>query len=801
MEREGIAINTNEIFSKPEADLAVKDLTYDDYLSAVYSYEDASKAAREAAERVQKTEDEYETALSRNNYLQNKICGIDKKCSEMIESRIVYLKEVWQKSQARFDVKLAPRKADAEQRAGSDIAGFEKKLTDEYRNAAAREKQLQKELLGLSDEYADLERKSKMTSDLTVAADPPEDEEAYGFLVYSRDKKLLTEYQSKMLDERVNDVCDTWVHSVEELKEYQREFSDSEFYKQLREGQLTPKIRREIAATSAVAAAALLFIASLLMSAPFIGSSARESSAVLFKASLGFNTVLSAAGFLELGAALSNFVKRRRKASDKPTAVLELAGAAPLWAYCAVFCAAGFILGFFMFGSLSPIRIAASAVVCMLCGFLVKRVMLSEIGNRLVSGFDVFHDRARADIFAEYEMRDNGRFNFMIFCYLKYEAVQTYLSMNASRKMIENVQRSISENRDRYKRAAQEHEKAQSIVKSKAGLKGQIEDYRRKRTAQLTKELEELESRRPPEPDYEKEARDSLKEELAKLEEERERSSAKLKGAGEALRSAEESFNAAKAESEQPERQVKRIKDALRSWRQTPLPEATSFRLIDSMCMETSDRISILHHGSKPYVIRYTKSGTQSESENLSMLIFHYVHGLCKINPRRLLQINIFDYISDPTDYLENRSFMRLKSDGFLEAVQTTNQFELRLFRSPERYRTFLDVFQSHGRRIGAVAEKHADNRCAEDDIDIAFANKWTTKRNRLTYQVCIFVVPKEDGKQYLPPQSIMEMIKSGEYFQKGLLPVFFVEDDNVSPKWAGVLDQFDVCGDVFECA
>ncbi|MBQ1389908.1 MAG: hypothetical protein IIY78_09835 [Clostridia bacterium] len=791
--REGIIISTRPVSTRNAESEPVADLTYNDYLSAVYSYEDASKASFDAAARLQKIKSEYETIRDEKIDLERKIRDIDNEITMQINAKIGTIKSVWKKSQERFDVKLEQQKAMAIQKAQNDAADFEEKLNDDYTHAVKREKQLKRELVDLSDEYSELERASKSTSNLTVTPVAPDNQEAYDFLVYAKDKKLLTQYQNQMLDQDVNAVCDTWVHDFDELREYQHEFVNSEFYEKLKKGSLTTRIQNEIAATVAIVTAAVMFIISLLMCAPVIRASDPQSVSALFKVACGYNIILSSIGFTEIGVLVSQFVTKynKRHKDDDGIYILKFANRlSPLW-FRLIFGVFGFGIGCFVFRTLTPVQIAVSAFVCALMWLFVKRFGKSDGAHKFYSRFNVFRDRARADIFAEYEMLESGKYNFMVYCYLKYEDIQLYLSIQESQKKIKNVQKAITSNREKYKRASSQHEQAQSIVKSKQGFGKQIEKYRSDRKAQLKQELDRLEAKRPPEPDYEKEAKAALGQALQQKYAEKEKYEKKLTSVQAKFDSAEAALKEEELRSIAPTAQLERINDALRSWKQTPLPEATRFRIVDSMCLETHDNISILHHDSEPYVIRYKSSGVTKNAESMTMLIFHYVHGLCKINPRRLLQINIFDYISDPNEYHENRSFRRLKADGFLEAVQTMNQFELRLFRSPERSRIFFDVFKSQCRRISAAAEKYSDRRDESDDIDIAFANKWTTKRNRFTYQVCIFIVPRESDKNFSPPVAIVELIRSGEYKQKGVLPVFFADESSISPKWAAFIENF----------
>ena len=60
-----------------------------------------------------------------------------------------------------------------------------------------------------------------------------------------------------------------------------------------------------------------------------------------------------------------------------------------------------------------------------------------------------------------------------------------------------------------------------------------------------------------------------------------------------------------------------------------------------------------------------------------------------------MIQINIVDPVSDPSIIKGEDCFYSLCEDGIVSGISTTDEFEIRLFTSEKKYKTFKAVFNS----------------------------------------------------------------------------------------------------------
>lgn len=765
----------------------IENMTYDDYLSSVYTYEEASAdslRAQAELDSVRCRRDECAAAL---RSLKSKDEEIRRRYNEIINADVKQKKELWKKSQARFDFKLSNRKAVASQTAKNDIQNKKDEYASELKKAQEQEHSLKKHLAELETDHTALKEEQKRFANFTGKSFPPTDHEALAVLERARDKRLLTKFQREMLEGNVNKLCDRWIKGFDGLTSTEKKFVSSEFYSKLVEGKVTPEVIRSLAnAASAVFAALLLIIIAMTF--------AVEPNAF----TMVLRTAVSTFALGGLFASGSHLLREKVEA----VRFLPIPEKVMLVTAFVLGCTAGFFIGAYVYapapGASALIYSAAAAASCVL---LFRRFLLTRLAARALSKFSFLKDKARKNIFAEYETLEDGLYNFMIFCYLKHDAVLQYLSMQYTQSEIAAISEKLDFNRKDSKYYTEQLAAAKQKYNDLKNGRGDLEAYERRRNEQLAAELAQIEAERPAEPDFAEEAKKNCEAQLAPLKAELSALSADISEKENSLRVLEEEFNESCEQAIILKAQKKRIAAALRSWKKTPMPASTDYKLLDAFCLDTKTKISIIHHDLKPYVLRYSSSGrAKSPSEALAPLLYRCVRGLCKINPRRLLQVNIFDYVSDPEVLLNAASFRKLSERGVIEGIYSMKEFEMRLFSNSEGYSTFKELFKLRCGKVGSVIKEHRSE--IRDDVkpDLALANSFVGESGELfLYQICMFIVPREgEGDRFRPPKGILDLIDRDSSARLGILPLFFADSDSVAHEWIPVIEKYGTSDYIF---
>ncbi len=768
-------------------DVLIENMTYDDYLSSVYTYEEAcadSSKAQSDAEAAAAARDKLKAELEE---MQQQDDANRREYDAVVAAEVKKKKDVWQKSQARFDFKLSNRKAVAQQTAKNDIQSKKDEFDAAVKKAQEQEKTLTRHLKELDDAYQTFKEQQKKFNNFTGRSFPPSDPDALAVLERARDKGLLTKFQLEMLDGDVNKICDTWISGFDGLVQTEDDFSHSEFYRKLVDGNVSKKIHTKIANISAAVFTALLLITVLLLfSFP--------PNAVSFFIKTAISTLALGGVFSSVVHLLYEKLESVRSLPIKYK-ILAVTG-------FVVGCIPGVLIGIFAAAPSQSIgAVIWSVLSAFACGMLFRRFLLTGFSGGVISKLAFAKDMERKKIFSEYESLENGKYNFMIFCYLKHDHVLTYLSMLYSQNEISSLQERITFNRKDVKYYTEQLEYERKRLGELKNKKGGIALYEKERMTQLADEIEAIESERPAEPDFEEEARKSLADKLTPLDVKHKLLSDKIAGLENELSTLEDKCRASSQKAFAAREQKKRIAQALRQWKKTPMPASTDYRLLDAMCIDSRSKLTIVHHDLKPYVLRYSpKVRSDDPSETLAMFIYRYIRGLCKINPRRLMQINIFDYVSDPRILVETPSFHKLSDRGVIEGIYSMKEFEIRLFPNSEGYSTFKDLFRLQCSRVSAVLKEHREEIPEGVRPDLALANRLNRDDGELfLYQVCIFVVPREeDSAVFHPPKGILELIDRGSYMRLGILPVFIADSDSISHEWRPVLDKYGCCDYIF---
>ena len=758
----------------------IENMTYDDYLSAVYSYEEASADSLRAQAELETARRELDNAESALHAFRVKDEENRRRYSDILGAEIVRKKDVWKKSQARFDFKISNRKAVAAQTAKNDIQNKKDEYETELKEAKEKERSLNERLSQIEKSYSELKEEQRGFNSFTGKSFPPADENVLAVLERAGSKRLLSPFQREMLDDNIDRVCNPWISGFDGLVKMEKKLPGTEFYRLVKEGRVTPEIIRGLSNTLAAFFAVILALT-------VAATAAVEANAF----TMTVRTLVSTFAFGGLFASGLHLLRERVAAVRR----LPIPERVMIIAALVLGCVPGFFIGAFVYAPApSVVSLLYGIPAAAACALLFRRTLRTKLSARLLSKVPALQDRARKNIFREFETKDNGIYNFMIFCYLRHDAVLQYLSMQYTQAEIDALRNKLDFNRKDAKYFGEQAEKAKSRVCELTKARSEIDAYERERNEQLAEEIRLIEAERPKEPDFEEEAKKSLEAQLEPLDREH-------SGLFASIGEKEAAVRALKAELDEKTESAlnlrakkKRIACALRSWKKTPMPASTEYRLLDAFCLDTKTKLRIIHHELRPYVIRYSSNQkTSNPSGTLAPLLYCCVRGLCKINPRRLIQINIFDYISDPSVLVGTPSFKKLSDRGVTEGIYSMKEFEIRLFSNAEGYSTFKDFFRLRCGRVGSVIRAHREEIPNGVKPDLALANSFHGDGGEMfPYQICFFIVPREgEGDKYRPPKGILDLIDRDSAVRLGILPIFFADSDSVAPEWKHILEKY----------
>ncbi len=765
-----------------QKDDIISNMTYSDYLSAVYSYEE--KARKKALfdkklPPMKKANDEKKEAFNR---LKTSAEENRKKREKIHDAAITNQREQWKKTQERLDVKIAQETGRAKQQAEAEIS----KRRDEFSKKSAEFNEkvrfLKSEKSRLNSEYEDLLKTQESLENYSGDFFPVADKSALELLETAKRKRWLSAYHKELLRKNVNEVCSKRIHSFEELHDREVEFAGSQMAEDIRKGEVTDVVIREFTKFAAISFAVLMGLFCLI---------AFVDPLLTF-----FIIFQSAASCLAAGYGLmklAEFIGRKYIFDkDKVTPVERSV-------VIAAFVLGG-IAGFFLWKGLifdhknifsfiySLISTAASTL-------LFREVLLTDIAAKLLKKLPFLKNRARYYVFKDSVKKENGKYNLQIYCYLNHSEVLQYLSIEYKDQISIDIENKKELNRNIYEKDKQELS-GLSARKRELDVEFQkLEAFEKHRKLRLRDEINMIESKRgdPEPPDFESMLPQKVTDELKKLDEEYDDLKRRIESTEEDTLETERRYSIVEKKYNQLSHEYELIESALRYWYKTPTPSATDYRLLDSICFESNKQLSIIHHRLKPYAFRYTVSHKDADpGRSLKSTIFRYIRGLIKINPCRLLQINIIDPVSDPSILLEDPLFKRLTDSGIINGVSTMNDFEIRLFSSSKNYSTFRTVFKTQCAELQKVISENTKKTGKKAPFSVESANRIKgNDKEPFMYQVMMFVVPRAfDQTDFEPPTEIVKTMENGTYLKFGLLPVFFVDNDSIHEKWKHVVEM-----------
>ena len=765
----------------PDDSEIISNMTYSDYLSAVYSYED--KAEKKAGydrkilpwKRTRDTKrlelDALEAAAENNRAEREKIH----------DDAINEQKEKWQKIQDRLDVQIAQEIGRVKQQAEADIRRKKEEYLDEFHKFKNREDALKGDITRLQNERKELEIYRNKYDDYSVDYYPVADEEVLELLKTARAKKWLTPYHEELLNMKANEVCKNRVKTFEELEEREREFANSKMVREIRKGEVTREVISEFAKYAGIVFG--LFFALLGAVAP------ANPTLVFFSYVQAFMSCVFFAGMsFDIGSRIAK--KKFPKNKQKHKVNLISAGA------CILGGALGFLIWAVLFaGNQSMAAFLYTIITAIGGGLVFRQVMLAEFMEKYLKKLTFLKNRARYYVFRNFAKAENGKYNLQIYCYLNHTLVLSYLSMEHKSKITSDIQEKLEINRQLQKKNREELAKMSEKKKTFIAKRQYVQDYAKARKADYVKEARNIESRRgnTDTVDFEAKLPQNVSSEIIRLDAEYEDLQVQIENTQLALKRAEEHYNSFRRKYENVSREYTLIEEALRYWYKTPTPSATDYRLLDVLCFESKSRLSIIHHNLQPFAFRYTvKNRDASPSESLKVTIFKYIRGLIKINPCRMMQINIVDPVSDPGILLGDARFKRLSSMGVISGVYSVSDFEIRLFSNERAYNTFRSIFRTQCIEIQKLLSHNSDRIEQGEPYSLELANRIKNDENEpFMYQIMMFVVPREfDKTDFEPPSEIVKSMENGTYLNMGILPVFFVDNDSIHQKWRKVVEM-----------
>ena len=765
----------------------IENLNYDDYLSSVYTYEDACEASRNAQINLAEAEKEFKGIKAELDQLLIQNAKVTDERDKIIAEETAKREEIWKKNQARFDVLISTKKALAETNASKDIANKKEEYRSSVDSCKKNISSLHNKIASLDKSYAELKEQQKKFNNFTGADFPPADDKALAVLKRAYEKKLLTKGQEELLAGDVDKPCKQWLSGFDSLIDIEKEFTGTEFYQKLVEGRVTRTVIEKLAAITAIAAGILTALLCVVLAA--------------FEPNIFSIVVHTIVGTLALGAFFASLTHLVRERFEKVRSLPVPERAMIIMAFLL-----GAVIGFFTSAFIAaPARGAASLVFFILCsavcGLLDRRLLMTKLACKYLSKVTFLKDKARKELFSEYENAEDGRYSFMIYCYLCHEAVLLYLSMEYRQMEIDSIRKKIDFNRKDSKHYSEQLETEKQRLEELKSGEQTVKDFERERSSELAKEIADIESKRPALPDFGSEVRTACASKLDPLEKEHKELSAKIARLSREAKILEEENTRECETAEKLRAQKKLIATALRQWKKTPIPAATDYKIVGKLCIDSKSSLKIVTHDCEPIVLMYKpKQFTKTPAESAAPFIYKYIRGLCKINPRRLMQVNIFDYVSDPKYYSSYQAFESLSTAGVIPGVYSQRDFEIRLFSSVSGYRTFKDFFRLRFSRLKTFIDENSSSLPEGRRSDLADIDRLAADDGSLfLYQICLFVVPrKDDVPLFHPPKSLLDLIDKGLCKRLGMLPVFIADSDNIADEWKPVVEKYKICDHIF---
>ena len=771
--------SANDPDDEDEDSELISNMTYRDYLSAVYGYEDKAFLKAQCEKKLLPLEHSRDSKKNELNTLEKLAKDNRTKRCKLHDDAIEDQKELWQKTQDKLDVLISQEVLRAKNQAKVEINKRKNEILEEHNKFKSKVDDLKSDIQRLDNEYAEIKIYRNKVNDASIEIPPVEDESVLELLQEAKDKHWLTAYHKELLQRDADDVCLNRVESFEDLTELEQDFASSQMVEDIRRGKVTHEVILEFARRAAIITGILLAVLGAI--------GAANPSLVFFVFFEVISSCLFIGGMtLDIAARMlkKKFPAKRDRSKIKIAAVSSgfLAGAFgfPLWAL--VFSFEGIVPFFY-----TLVSSAAS-------GFFIRQLLLGKLAAKVLVTLPFLQNRARYYVFKNNLKTKNGKYNLQIYCYLNRNLVSNYLILKHRDDVNADIERRLNDNRIKRKKDKSTLSGLAPWEKDLINKRNEFNDYAKQRTVRLQKDIKNIKSRKGDTAavDFESKLPQNVSSELIQLDAEYEDIQVQIENMSLSVKRAEEHLNAARKQYDKAVEACSITEEALRYWYKTPTPLATGYRLMDAICLESKTQLSIIHHNLQPFVFRYVVSHKDiNPSDTVRLMIFKYIRGLIKINPCRMLQINIIDPVSDPRILLSDERFKRLSPMGVINGVHSINDFEIRLFSGERAYNTFKTIFKNQCIEIQKLLSQNQDYIDPNVSYSLDLANRIKHDENEpFMYQIMMFIVPRAfDHTSFEPPIEVVRSMENGTYLKMGLLPIFFVDDDSIHNNWKKTIE------------
>lgn len=771
--------SVNDPEEEDEDSELISNMTYRDYLSAVYGYEDKAFLQSQCEKKLLPLEQFRDAKKNELTALEQAANNNRDRRSRLHDDAIEGQKELWQKTQDKLDVLITQEKLRITKDAKDEINKKKNDFLEEHNKFKTKVDELKGDMQRLDNEFEEIKIYRNKVNESSIEIPPIEDESVLDLLLEARDKHWLTAYHKELLQRDADDVCLNRVESFEDLTELEQDFASSQMVADIRQGKVTREVISEFAGRAAIVSGVFFALMGTI--------GAANPSLVFFV----FFQVISSCMFLGgmtldivTKALKKKFPAKRTRSKIKIAAVSAglLVGAMgfPLWA---VINSSQGILSFIY-------TLISSAAA----GLFIKQLLLGKIPERILKTLPFLQDRARYYVFKNNLKTEKGKHNLQIYCYLNRNLVINYLTLKHRDDVNADIERRLKENRGKRKKDKSQLMRLAPMQKDLLNKKDEFNSFAQKRTNKLQNDIKQIELRRGDVTaiDFEAKLPQNVSSELIQLDAEYEDIQVQIENMSLSVKRAEEHLNAARKQYEKAVEACNITEEALRYWYKTPTPLATGYKLMDVICFESKKQLSIIHHNLQPFAFRYIITHKNiNPSDTVRLMIFKYIRGLIKINPCRMLQINIIDPVSDPKILLNDERFKRLSPMGVINGVHSINDFEIRLFSGERAYNTFKTIFKNQCIEIQKLLSQNHDFIKPFESYSLDLANRIKDNENEpFMYQIMMFIVPRAfDHIGFEPPIEVVRSIENGTYLNMGLLPIFFVDDDSIHDNWKKVIE------------
>jgi len=752
---------------------------YEEYIDAVYSFDEIS-------EKKNIAEIEFNTAKAS----LTKEYEITKKLKADIaenrtERETIYTnsrneqENKWNKQREELETRIEQGTKQLTRKYDGQIKEYTEIFHEKRESFSQRYNPIKQKKEDCLKELKDLEEEQKSIADFTPQYIPPANADVQTLLLKHRGKGLFAPVQNNLLDEDVKEFMNKHknIVTLEDVKNEEKSFAKSNWLKNLKSGKITDSvIRRDALLVSGIIT--LMCVIIMFISKLAGGFAAGEIIKTLMICILFGEAFMLFARYILIKVFFNHFDR------TKKVFVVSVALAVGMVLGCAVYLKTNNT-------NAHKNALAIMTLLSVPCTFLLIRTgFLELVDPKLLNKIPFVKNQSRKRMYKVLSKENTGNFNAQLYLYINHNAVVNYVNIDMHEKHIAK----LNENITILKRTIKQlNEQINALKPEYASLKKLRLYYQdliieaKKEKVEKIKELEDL--RNEPVPDFDELIPVWIKERIKRLDNENEKMTSSFNAKIVTLKQSFTDYNCAKDINEQAQKEYGTSAAVLKVWNNTPLPSQCGYKLKECFCFESAANMNVIRFGLEPFAF-YTSVSSVDPAKYFKKTIFRCIRGLVKINPKALIQVNIIDPVSDPAILKSEDRFYTLCDEGIISGIGSTDEFEIRLFKSEKKYKTFRALFNSQCFDIKDVFDTCKDNIPQNARHDLILANTLkNSDEEPFMYQIMMFVVPRKgDRADFSPPKDIVHAIKNGTYLDMGLVPFFFAEKDNIREDWQEIV-------------